>query len=252
MRFVLIVIIGFIPTLIQVFRAMHYTKHREKYSEEQCYRLVQTTMNRLRFIGNITTKAYGEENLPKDGGYILYSNHQGRYDTISVFLNHEKPCTVLMNEKKSRVFSITQIIDVLDGKRVDPKKIKATVRTLNQISEEVSKGRRYLIFPEGRHVMEMENHLLKFNSGCFKCAFDSGCPVVPVVLIDAFRAMNGNLLGHIDTEVHYLPPIFYEEYKDMDRYQLCALVRERIEKKIALVLAERAAANADGHSKQAV
>ena len=34
--------------------------------------------------GKITTEACGLENLPETGGYIMYPNHQGKYDLLGI------------------------------------------------------------------------------------------------------------------------------------------------------------------------
>ena len=34
--------------------------------------------------GKITTQAFGLENLPEQGGYIMYPNHQGKYDLLGI------------------------------------------------------------------------------------------------------------------------------------------------------------------------
>ena len=38
----------------------------------------------MKVTGGIHTKAYGQENLPKEGGYMMYPNHQGKYDALGI------------------------------------------------------------------------------------------------------------------------------------------------------------------------
>ena len=40
---------------------------------------------------NILIDAFGIENLPKEGGYMMYPNHQGKYDVYGIFCVHKKP-----------------------------------------------------------------------------------------------------------------------------------------------------------------
>ena len=37
---------------------------------------------------------YGMENLPKEGGYVMFPNHQGKYDALGIVYTHKKPCTI--------------------------------------------------------------------------------------------------------------------------------------------------------------
>ena len=61
-------------------------------------------------------------------------------------------------------------------------------------------------------------------------------PIVPIALIDSYKVFNSFHFGAITTQVHYLKPIEYEEYKDLKTKDIAALVKERIEEKIAEVL----------------
>ena len=61
-------------------------------------------------------------------------------------------------------------------------------------------------------------------------------PIVPIALIDSYKVFNSFHLGPIATQVHYLKPIEYEEYKNLKTKEIAALVKERIEEKIAEVL----------------
>ena len=111
---------------------------------------------------------------------------------------------------------------------------------IKEIGEEVKNGRKYLIFPEGGYEYN-RNTLQKFNAGCFRCSFDSKTPIVPVVLLDSWKAMNSNSLMPCVTQIHYLKPIEYDEYKDLNKTKLSDLVKERIQEKLDELLKERGA-----------
>ena len=54
--------------------------------------------------------------------------------------------------------------------------------------------------------------------------------------IDSYKVFNSFHIGPITTQVHYLKPIEYDEYKTMKTQEIAALVKKRIEDKIAEVL----------------
>ena len=37
--------------------------------------------------GRIKTESHGQELLPKEGGYVMYPNHQGKYDTLGIMIS---------------------------------------------------------------------------------------------------------------------------------------------------------------------
>ena len=59
------------------------------------------------------------------------------------------------------------------------------------------------------------------------------CPIVPVALIDSYKAFEGNSLHRVRTQVVFLEPIPCEQYKDMGAAELAALVKSRIDAEIA-------------------
>lgn len=219
-----------------------YMNHPEKYNREDKYRLAQHIMDHMRRRGRTKTEVYGLDNLPNDTGYIIYPNHQGKYDALGIMLYHDEPMGVLMEKKQSEKIVAKQVIDLVEGKRLDFDDPRQQLRVLNEIGHEVAAGRKYLIFPEGKWG-DNKNKLQKFNSGCFRCSIASKTPIVPCVLVDSYKALNGNSLKKCTTQIHYLTPIPYEEYKDLKKTEISELVKTRIQTKLDEILEERDKAN---------
>ena len=239
LRFYYVVVAGFFRMLYYVMRASHYYKHPEKYDEEFCYRHAQKMVTYLRKKAWTKTNVYGEENLPSEGGYIMFANHQGKYDALGVFSYHKKPCSVLIEMNNSYVFSTKQVIDLTHGVRIDQTRPRQQLAALRHLGEEVRDGRRFLVFPEGKWG-DNKNTLQEFHDGCFYSAYIAKCPIVPLVLIDSYKSMNtSQLFKRVTTEMHYLPPIPYEEYASMKRPEICAHVKALIQAKIDEVLSAR-------------
>jgi 1-acyl-sn-glycerol-3-phosphate acyltransferase len=53
-------------------------------------------------------------------------------------------------------------------------------------------------------------------------------PIVPVALVDSYKPFGINSLKQVTTQVHFLPPIYYEEYKEMTSKEVSDLARSRI------------------------
>ena len=68
----------------------YYSRHPEKYSERFRYEYNKHAIRLMNHTGRIYTQAYGAENLPKDGGYVMFANHQGKYDALGIMLTHEE------------------------------------------------------------------------------------------------------------------------------------------------------------------
>ena len=240
LRFRFVVLSSFFKMLWMVFQAKYYHRHRDRYDEIFRYRHVQKMVTYLRKKAKTESIVTGEENLPTEGGYIMYANHQGKYDAIGILSYRDKPCSVLIEIRSSRVFSTNEAVALLDGIRIDQRRPRQQVKCLRQLGEEVrDKGRCFLVFPEGKWGKN-KNALQEFHDGCFYSAMIAKCPVVPVVLIDSWKSMNTNRLrGHVVTEIRYLKPIPYSEYESLSRAELCELVRSRIQAELDSALSAR-------------
>ncbi len=201
---------------------------REPYSEEENYTYLRYITAELMQTGHIRTQCYGMEHLPQDGGYWLCPNHQGKFDAFGIISAHEKPCTAVMDEEKSRIIFINEIVDMQRGKRLELNNPRKAIAVIDAIAKEVEEGRRYILFPEGGYTKETKNTPGEFKPGCFRIALRSKRPIVPVVLIDSYKVYNSWQLTPVTTQVHFLPPIYYEEFKDMKTVQIANMVRERI------------------------
>ncbi len=231
-RLVYVSILSF-PFILYYLGKVWYVEHHSwKYTEESRYRFARRMISIMKHNGRIHTKAYGTENLPKDGGYIMYANHQGKYDSLGIINSHQKPCTVMMDEKRSHLILADQFIILLKGCRLDKTSIKTQLTAIRNVIAEVKDGRRYIIFPEGGYYKN-QNNVQNFLPGAFKCAMLAHSPIVPVALIDSYKPFGINSLKPVTTQVHFLEPLYYEDYKDLTSKEISELVRTRIVDTIA-------------------
>ena len=127
---------------------------------------------------------------------------------------------------------VKEVIDLVRGKRMELDNVRQSLMIINEVAAEVKQGRKFMIFPEGGYDKNKRNALWEFKSGCFKASLKSQTPIVPVVLVDTYRAFDISYLGPVRTQVHYLEPIPYEEYKDKKTKEIALLVKERIQAKL--------------------
>lgn len=230
-RFVYVIGACFFLILYYIPKMIYYTDHPEKYSESDCYRLAVNLIEKMKKRGKVRTKVYGLENLPKGDGYVMYSNHQGKYDALGIMAAHDTPCTVVMEKEKSGMILVKQFIDLIRGKRLDRKDLRQQIKVFDLVSKEISQGRKYIIFPEAGYL-DNKNNLQEFYSGCFRVAIRSKCPVVPVVIFDSYKPFGVNSLKKVVTEVHFLEAIPYQEFAKCNTQELRDLVVERISEKL--------------------
>jgi 1-acyl-sn-glycerol-3-phosphate acyltransferase len=215
-----------------LWKAGYIERHGDRYDESDRYKIARKMVRIMKRIGFIKTNVYGVENLPDGGGYVMYANHQGKYDSLGIISAHENPCTVMIDEKRSHLFLTDQFVTLLKGSRLDKSNMKSQMQTILNVISEVKDGRRYIIFPEGGYYHN-RNDVHEFLPGAFKCSIKSKSPIIPVALIDSYKPFELNTIRPVTTQVHFLEPLYYEDYKDLNSTQIAEIVRNRIMDTIA-------------------
>lgn len=210
-----------------------HAKHPERYPEPLRYRHIRHAFQLAIQSGNMEFQVFGKENIPTDEPYMMYPNHQGKFDALAVVAGCEVPMGVVMKKELVRDPVMKRILKCTGSFGMDRGDPRQSLAVINSVIEQLKLGRPYVIFPEGeanRHT----NAVGEFHCGCFRCAIRTGCTVIPVALINCFKPLDQPGTDPVSVQVHYLKPITREEYAGMNTRKLAALVRERIIEAISL------------------
>ena len=213
------------PKLVSTMRKM--TKHKDKYPEKVRYAYAIRLIRYMMKSARVTTKVYGIENLPTEGGYVMYPNHQGKYDALGIMYAHKEACTFVMDKAKSYGFLVREIVDLLDAKRLELDDVRQNMKLMDNLTQEVKAGKRFILFSEGGYDHN-GNIVKRFKPGSFKCAMRAQVPIIPVTLIDSYLVFNSLKKGPIITKVIFGQPIEYDTYKDMKTTDVAKIVRNTI------------------------
>ncbi len=229
MRLIYVILVNVFAIIYYVPKMSHYAKHPEKYSREQRYALAQRVIAKVQKSGRISTEVVGEENLPLTGGYMMFANHQGRYDAIGVIGSHKRPCSMLIDLRRYKLFIMKQAVDLLEGESIDKTSSRSQINALTNIANGVKEGKTFLVFPEGIYYKKQGNKTNEFKRGVFLAAIKAKCPIVPVTVVDSYRVFGINSLKPVKTKVIFHEPIPYEVYKDMKAQDIAKMVRAIID-----------------------
>ena len=210
------------------FKLCWYASHAERYSEEQRYQLLKYVDNRAVKGGNLVIDGHGMENIPKENGFIFFPNHQGLFDVLAIIQVCPVPFSVVAKKELTNVPFLKQVFACMKAFMIDRDDVKQSMQVIINVIKEVKAGRNYLIFAEGTRSKD-GNHPQEFKGGSFKAATKSKCPIVPVALIDSYKAFDTGSVKKLTVQVHFLEPIYYDEYKDMKTTEIAAGVKKRIE-----------------------
>ena len=222
--------IFFVP--VYWYKLCYHARHVDKYTEEEHYKLLKYIDHRANTSGNIHIEVHGQENIPEQDGFMFYPNHQGLYDVLAIMEACPRPFAVVAKKEVADVPFLKQVFICMKAYMIDREDIRQSMQVIMDVTEEVKKGRNYLIFAEGTRS-KMGNKLLEFKGGSFKAATKAKCPIIPIALIDSFKPFDTNSIAPVTVQVHFLEPIYYEEYQNMKTTEIAKEVKRRIEETIS-------------------
>ena len=209
-----------------------YSRESDRHTEEERFARLKKITIHANKGGSVQIQSDGQEKLPEKNGFIFYPNHQGMYDVLSMIESCDRPFSVVMKQEVKNVPFLIQIRKIMKAQCMDRSDIKQSLKVILEVAKEVSEGRNYVIFPEGTRSHN-GNKLLEFKGGSFKAATKAKCPIVPVALLNSYVPFDSHTIKPVTVQVHYLQPLYYEEYKDLKTTEIAAIVKQRIEEKIA-------------------
>ena len=213
------------------FKLCRYAKHTDEYPEVEKWKHIQYILQRAIWGGNVDLKVTGLENIPQENGFMLYANHQGMFDVLAIAATCDAPMGAVLKKELYDVPFLHQIALCTKSFAMDREDVRQSLTVIQNVTEEVKKGRNYLIFPEGTRS-KLGNEMLEFHGGSFRCATKSKCPILPIALVDSFKVLDQKGSGPVQVQLHYLKPIAYEEYAGMKPAEVAELVKSRIRDKI--------------------
>ena len=213
------------------FKLCHYAKNTDKYPELEQWQHIQYILRLAVKGGNIDLKVSGLENIPTEEAFMMYANHQGMFDVLAIAATCDEPLGAVLKKELYDVPFLHQIALCTKSFAMDREDVRQSLTVIQNVTEEVKKGRNYLIFPEGTRS-KLGNRMQEFHGGSFRCATKSKCTILPVALVDCFKVLDQKGSAPVTVQIHYLKPIPYEEYAGMKPAEVAALVKQRIQEKI--------------------
>lgn len=211
-----------IALILQIFSPMA----RAKYSQV----IISGAFKVVTFLAGTKIVVNGKENIP-DGAVLYTPNHRSIFDIIITYPLC-KGQTGYVAKKETKKFPIfSWWMSLMNCQFLDRKDLRSGLKMINKCIDLVKKGSSICIFPEGTRN-KGNDPLLEFHSGSFKIAEKTGCPIVPVCIINSSNVFENQFpkIKKTTVYVNYLPAI---ETAGMSRDEIKGLtdrVHDELEK----------------------
>lgn len=213
-------------------------KHQKPNSENKNY-FYHSARCIIRPILDVLShlESHGSENIPKQGGVVLVSNHVSLLDPVIIGAAMDRELHFLGVDTYFRMPYLGWLFTQLNGipiKRAAPswQSFKKTISCLEV-------GKAFLIFPEG--TRSTDRTLGEIKNGASFIIHHSGVPVIPVFIKGAERFMprGAKFIRPAKLSVTFGTPINFMGLKGIERKQeLYQRMSEQIRQAILALAAD--------------
>lgn len=178
--FIFLFLICTLPVLL-IFKLLY--KHYPMQIDRISLVMVQWALKIVVYLAGTEVIVLGEENIPSDKAVLYVGNHTSFFD-IFVAYTKVPALTGFVAKKSLKKFPILNLwMNRVHCLFLDRDNVKEGLKTILAAIEKVKSGVSIFIFPEGTRN-KVPGSFLEFKGGSFKIAEKSGCPIIPVTMVN--------------------------------------------------------------------
>jgi len=143
---------------------------------------IRHALRLVLWVSGIKSHVLGLENIPKEP-VLFISNHRSYLDMIISYPSVQGRLGFVAKQEFKKAFTMGIWMHFAGCFFLNRKNPRAGYQTILDATEAVKSGRPMWICPEGTR-----NHgegLLPFKDGSFKIADKTGCPIIPVAIVNS-------------------------------------------------------------------
>ena len=183
---ILIFLIAFFIVGIFIWAAAWAIGHFDKYKQDMiCLRTVQAAFKFILMIAGVRVEVYGEENVPKEEPVLYIGNHRSYFDIVITYARCPRLTGYVAKDSMLKIPFLRIWMKRLHCLFLDRTDIKAGLKMVLTGIDQIKNGISMCIFPEGtRADGENETDMLPFKEGSLKMAEKTGCPIIPMAIVN--------------------------------------------------------------------
>lgn len=180
------------------------------------------------FVLRLKIKAYGLENVPKEGRLVVYANHKSYTDAF--VLMEKLPRAITLTPKKSvmKLPVVGAWLKTYDVFPINRNNARETAKDMEQAVETVKKGYAMSVFPEGSISNRLSEEIGLMKPGSFKLALKAEADIL-IVRFDGNHLVRKRA-PFLKTRrlITVLPVYKYEDFKNLSTQEIADEVMHRI------------------------
>ncbi len=191
--------------------------------------IVKWALNAALCIAGTKVIAIGEENIPKDTAVMYAANHASIFDVLITYPRVPRLTGYISKMSVKKVPVLNLWMNRVHCLFLDRDDVKQGLTVILEAIKKVKSGISIFIFPEGTRNRQPET-LLPFKEGSFKIASKSGCPIIPVSIVNSQEIFEAHFpcLKKTTVVVEYGAPIYVKDLNEETQKHVGAYVQHII------------------------
>ena len=166
----------------------------------------------LMLVSGAKVTITGINNVPKVGGLILASNHQGAFDILIHLAYMPRHFRFIAKSELFKIPFFGWYMSLAGYVPIERDVSASAHRTIGSVADVIDQGDCVLIFPEGTRSKTGE--LGPFKRGSLMAAFSSGASVVPIAISGSYQMMPKKtfVINRVPISIKFGQPISFNKY----------------------------------------
>ncbi len=181
-------------------------------------------------LAGVSVTVIGEENVPTDTAVLYVGNHRSYFDILLTYIRVPRPTGYIAKVEMLKYPLLVNWMKNLHCLFLDRKDIKQGLKTILTGIEKVKSGISICIFPEGTRN-KVNDTFLPFHEGSFKIAEKSGCPIIPMSIVNSAATFEDHLprMKKAHVVIEYGAPIYIKDMPKEERKKIGVHVQNIVE-----------------------
>lgn len=220
--------------LFYPFKINKYVKNKDNFSIEERYSVVrEKIIEVMDKMLKVKIQVEGLENLNNEDTYLFTPNHQSMLDPLTLVYLFDKPMMFVSKKEVIKMPIIGKFDYIIDAYFFDRESPRDALKMVQTCKQYLNEKRNVVIFPEGTRTKDENKEIGEYKSGAFKCAYNTGAKIVPVVIDKSYIPLSTKYKNTDKIiKISFLKPISKEEYENLSTIELSDLVSKSTKEKL--------------------
>ena len=203
--------------------------HKNELTFPLKYEVGQNILSILNEKANIIPIVEGQDKLNSET-CLYVVNHQGKFDSIALLSAlKDYPTRLVVNKDYFTLPYSKELLKLLECTPINMDD-NDIADQMSLVIEGLKEGYSYAIFIQRGNVEK--NSLQYFRSNILDIAYSTKVKIIPVLLYDSYLIYQKDYREMKQPQIHFLDPIYYDEYKDLSKSNLAKIIKNKMAEEI--------------------